>query len=262
MNPKRRFPPLNVYIIFTDIALLMLTMFIFLLVTILMTSKMVEERQLPQLKKEVASLKSALSSATADRRRLLGDVEQMNAMTSESQMERALSFAGLEKGGKNRKDFDLFVIGLKNLPGKTLHIVVDASGSMHGVTNFLIPVLRVIVFRSGKTLNAVTWFSDGVAETYSGSMAEMFDRLMQNAPFVGSEETIGHAFRHAAINAPKPGAYLLIGDEPSTDRIAYSAIPSPVYTIPLGHDNPDALWEYETLAKETKGRMLKLEFRE
>lgn len=262
MNPKRRFPPLNVYIIFTDIALLMLTMFIFLLVTILMTSRMVEERQLPRLKKEVAELKSALKTATADRQRLLGDVEQLTGMTTESQMESALSAAGLEHGGKNRKDFDLFVLGLKQLPGKTLHIVVDASGSMHGVTTFLIPVLRVIVIRSGKELGAVTWFSDSVAETYSGTMAEMFDRLMQNAPFVGSDETIGHAMRHAVMNAPKPGAYLLIGDEPSTDRIAYAAIPSPVFTLPLGRDNPDALWEYETLAKETKGRMLRLEFRD
>lgn len=262
MNPKRRFPPLNVYIIFTDIALLMLTMFIFLLVMILMTSRMVEERQLPRLKKEVAELKSALKTATADRQRLLGDVEQLAGMTTESQMESALSATGLGRGGKNRKDFDLFVLGLKQLPGKTLHIVVDASGSMHGVTTFLIPVLRVIVIRSGKELGAVTWFSDSVAETYTGTMAEMFDRLMQNAPFVGSDETIGHAMRHAVANAPKPGAYLLIGDEPSTDRIAYAAIPSPVFTLPLGRDNPDALWEYETLAKETKGRMLRLEFRD
>jgi hypothetical protein len=262
MNPKRRFPPLNVYIIFTDIALLMLTMFIFLLVTILMTSRMVEEKQLPKLKNEVAALQQALNGANADKLRLLQDVEALAGMTSQSQMERALAAAGLEKGGKNRKDFDLFVLGLKQLPGKTLHVVVDASGSMHGVSTFLIPVLRVMVIRSGKQLSAVTWFSDGAAETYTGTMAEMLDRLMQDAPFIGSEETIGHAFRHAAQAAPKPGAYLLIGDEPSSDRISYFNIPSPVFTMTLGRDNPDAIWEYETLAKETGGRMLRLEFRD
>lgn len=262
MNPKRRFPPLNVYIIFTDIALLMLTMFIFLLVTILMTSRMVEESQLPKLRKEVSQLRDALRSATADKQRLLGDLNQITDFTSTSQMERALAIAGLDKGGKNRKDFDLFIEGLRKLPGRTLHVVVDASGSMHGVTTFMIPILRVIVIRSGKELTAVTWFSDGVADTYTGTMAEMFDRLMQNAPFVGSNETIGHAMRHAATSAPKPGAYLLIGDEPSVDRIMYAEIPSPVFTLPLGRDNPDALWEYGKLADETHGKLLRLEFRD
>ena len=133
---------------------------------------------------------------------------------------------------------------------------------MHGVTTFLIPVLRVMIIRSGKELNAITWFSDNTAETYTGTMGEMFDRLLQNAPFVGSEETIGHAFRHAVKAASSPGAYILIGDEPSTDHIAYHDIPSPVFTLPLGRDNPDTLWEYENLAKETKGRMLRLEFKD
>lgn len=262
MNPKRRFAPLNVYIIFTDIALLMLTMFIFLLVTILMTSHMVKEKQLPQLKKEVAQLRKDLASASADKQRLMRDVEMLSGMTTESQMERVLAVAGMEKSGKNRKDFDLFILGLKNLPGKSLHLMVDASGSMHGVTTFLIPVLRVMVIRSGKELNAITWFSDNTAETYTGTMGEMFDRLLQNAPFIGSEETIGHAFRHAIRNNTAPGAYVLVGDEPSVDHIAYTDIPSPVFTLPLGRDNPDTLWEYENLAQKTKGRMLRLEFRD
>lgn len=262
MNPKRRFQPLNVYIIFTDIALLMLTMFIFLLVTILMTSHMVREKQLPQLRSEVAQLRKELASNTADKQRLMRDVEQLSSMTTEGQMESALAIAGMDKAGKNRKDFDLFVMGLKQIPGKSLHLMVDASGSMHGVATFLIPVLRVIVIRSGKELDAITWFSDNAAETYTGTMGEMFDRLMQNAPFIGSEETIGHAFRHAARNAGKPGAYLLVGDEPSADHIAYGEIPSPVFTLPLGRDNPDTLWEYENLAKNTQGRMLRLEFRD
>jgi len=262
MKPKRRFAPLNVYIIFTDIALLMLTMFIFLLVTILLTSRMVEQRQLPALKKEIAQLQKTLAGTTADKQRLMQEMQQLSILTSEGQMEQALAVAGMDKGGKNRKDFDLFILGLKQLPGKSIHLMVDASGSMHGVTTFLIPVLRVMIIRSGKELNAITWFCDNVAETYTGTMAEMFDRLLQNAPFIGSEETIGHAFRHAAKSAPAPGAYVLIGDEPSTDHIAYHDIPSPVFTLPLGRDNPDTLWEYENLAKETKGRMLHLEFRD
>lgn len=197
-----------------------------------------------------------------EKQRLMQDMEQLTENTPEAQMEHALAIAGLNKGGKNRKDFDLFVLGLKNLPGKDLHIVVDATGSMHGLTSFLIPILRVIVIQSGKQLTAITWFADDAAETYTGTMAEMFDRLMQEAPFVGSDETIGNAFRVAAKSAPPPGAYLVIGDEPSTDRIHYKGIPSPVFTLPIGRDNPDTLWEYEQLAKETHGRMLHLEFKE
>ena len=262
MRAKRRVAPPNVYIIFTDIALLMLTMFIFLLVTILLTTRLIEQKQLPALKKEIALLQKTLAGTAADKQRLMRDLDQMSILTSEGQMEHALAVAGMDKGGKNRKDFDLFILGLRQLPGKSVHLVIDASGSMHGVTTFLIPVLRVMIIRSGKELNAITWFSDNVADTYTGTVAEMFDRLLQSAPFVGSQETIGHAFRHAAKSAPPPGAYILIGDEPSTDHIAYLDIPSPVFTMPLGRDSPDTLWEYENLAKETKGRMLRLEFRD
>jgi len=88
----------------------------------------------------------------------------------------------------------------------------------------------------------------------------MFDNLMSGAPFVGSEETIGKAFRHAVREAPIPGAYILIGDEPSDDRIHPFDIPSPVFTIPIGRQNPDTLWAYEKLAKETGGKMLQLVF--
>ena len=139
--------------------------------------------------------------------------------------------------------------------------MVDATGSMHGVTTFIIPVLRIIVIRSGQKLDAITWFSDGKAETYTGSMGNMFDLLMAGAPFVGSEETIGLAFTHAAKSAPKPGAYIIIGDEPSADKIHYFHIPSPVFSIPLGQSNPDTNWAYQKLADETGGKRLKLEFK-
>jgi hypothetical protein len=174
-------------------------------------------------------------------------------------MEKALEAANLT--GKNRKDFDLFIEGLRNLPGDSLHLVVDATGSMHGVSNFLIPILRVIVIRSGKQLNAVTWFSDLKAETLHGQMGEMFDALMNGAPFIGNNETIGHAFTYAAAHAQTPGAYLLIGDEPSSDTIHYLDIPSPVFTLPLGRANPETEFAYRRLAEQTKGRMLRLELK-
>ena len=91
-------------------------------------------------------------------------------------------------------------------------------------------------------------------------MGEMFDKLMQGAPFVGSDETIGDAFKHAERNAKVPGAYMLVGDEPSDDKIAYLDIPAPVFTLPLGRTNPTTVWEYKTLADKTGGKMLHMEF--
>jgi len=181
-------------------------------------------------------------------------------LSTDEQLERVLSASGLAQG-KNRKDFDVFVKGLRDLPGDSLHLLVDATGSMHGVSEFLIPILRIIVIRSGKKLDALTWFSDGNADTYRGSMGAMFDRLMEGAPFIGANETIGHGFRQAAASAPAPGAYLLIGDEPPVDRISYFNIPSPVFALPIGRDNPDTNWHYQKLADETGGKLLHLELK-
>ena len=261
MKRKRRSSPPNIHESFSDIALLMLATFVFLLVTIMITSKMAEDNQLPQLKKDVANLHQALDKAESQNRRLLSNMDKLATMTVEVQMEQSLEAAGFGKNDKNRKDFDLFVKGLKDLPGESLHLMVDATGSMHGVTTFIIPVLRVIVIRSGKRLDAITWFSDGKSETYQGSMGSMFDNLMDGAPFIGSEETIGRAFRDAVRNAPAPGAYIVIGDEPSRDRIHYFDIPSPVYTIPLGNNNPETTYSYQQLADETGGKLLQLELK-
>jgi len=261
MARKHRSSPPNIHESFSDIALLMLATFVFLLVTIMITSRLAEQNQLPLLKASVSDLQQQLKQAELENQRLLANLDGMANMTVESQMETALQAVGLGKNSKNRKDFDLFVKGLNDLPGKSLHLMIDATGSMHGVTTFLIPVLRVIVIRSGKQLDALTWFSDGKNETYTGTMGGMFDKLMDGAPFVGSEETIGKAFRHAAKNAPTPGAYLLIGDEPSADRIHYFDIPSPVYTIPIGKQNPETLWAYRTLAEKTHGKMLQIEIK-
>jgi hypothetical protein len=185
-------------------------------------------------------------------------MDAMANLSTEAQMNRALAATGLAKG-KNRKDFDVFVKGLRDLPGDSLHLLIDATGSMHGVSEFLIPILRIIILRSGKKLDALTWFSDGHADTYTGTMGAMFDRLMEGAPFTGANETIGAGFKYAAEHAPAPGAYLLIGDEPPADRIHYFDIPSPVFTLPLGRDNPETNWHYQKLADETGGKMLHLE---
>lgn len=260
MRRKHRSSPPNTYEMFSDIALLMLATFIFLLVTILISSRMAEQYQTPKLKKAISELQTELDKAEKERSRLMANLDSVVGMSTESQMNQALKAAGLSSD-KNRKDFDLFIRGLKDIPGESLHLLVDATGSMHGVSNFLIPVLRVIVIRSGKRLDALTWFSDGSAETYSGSMGSMFDKLMDGAPFIGSNETMGHAFRHAAESTPAPGAYLVIGDEPPSDRVVYFNIPSPVFTLPIGRNNPKTSWHYQKLADETGGKLLHLELK-
>jgi len=259
MARKNRSSPLNIHESFSDIALLMLATFVFLLVTILITSKTAEEYQVPRMKRDITELEKKLAALQTENLRLRNNMDEVTAMTPESQMARSLAAAGLDQG-KNKKDLDVFVEGLKDLPGKDLHMIIDATGSMHGVSNFLIPILRIIVLRSDKQLTGITWFSDGKTETYTGSMGEMFDKLMQGAPFIGNEETMGMAFRHAHDEAPVPGAYLVVGDEPSSDRVSYFSIPAPVFTLPVGKENPDTLWQYQKLADETKGKMLRLVF--
>ncbi|MDQ6965356.1 MAG: hypothetical protein Q9M23_00330 [Mariprofundaceae bacterium] len=88
----------------------------------------------------------------------------------------------------------------------------------------------------------------------------MLDNLMQNAPFVGADETIGHAFSKIAKDSPNPGAYMLIGDEPPTDTVYYQAIPAPVFTLPLGLNDAKTIHAYKAMADNTGGKMLKLNF--
>jgi len=260
MRKKRRSSPPNIYEMFSDIALLMLATFVFLLVTILITARMAEQYQVPKLKTALVDLQAQLDKSQAERARLMANMDALVGLSTDAQMEKALAAAGLAEG-KNHKDFDIFIEGLRDLPGTSLHLLIDATGSMHGVSEFLIPVLRIIVIRSGKKLDALTWFSDGKADTYHGTMGAMFDRLMEGAPFTGANETIGYGFRYAAEHAPIPGAYLLIGDEPPADRIHYFHIPSPVFTLPIGRDNPDTNWHYQKLADKTGGKMLHLELK-
>lgn len=257
MKMKRRFTYTNIYESFSDVSLLMLATFIFLLVTILLTSRMIQEFEVPKLKAEINELQNKLATAQLDANRYTSSLEEMIVSGNGSGAMDKL----VETATFGRKDFDLFIKGLKELPGEDLHLVIDASGSMHGLTSFLIPVLRAIVVRSQKHLSAITWFTDGEAETYTGTMGEMFDKLMSGAPFGGNRETIGQAFRVAERNAKAPGAYILVGDEPSDDAIYYSDIPSPVFTLPLGRSDPETNREYQSIADKTNGKMMHLDFR-
>lgn len=260
MRKKRRQSISNVHESFSDIALLMLATFIFLLVTILITSKIQETVQVPRLQKEIENLQMELEEAEEQNERLSGELDEMEGMGLETQMEVVLESVGLNSG-KGRKDFDLFVKGLKEIPGRDIHLVIDTTGSMHGASTFLVPLLRVIVIRTQKELSAITWFSDGHAETVQGTMGEIFDQFMKGAPFMGNNETIGDAFIRAKENAAPPGGYILLGDEPSDDRIYYMDIPSPVFTIPIGKANPSTKYEYQTLADKTGGKLLPLTFK-
>lgn len=257
MKTKRRFTYTNIYESFSDVSLLMLATFIFLLVTILLTSRMMQEYEIPKLKAEINDLKNKLAAAQIDVNKYTATLEEMIVSGSgQNAMDRVVETATF-----GRKDFDVFIKGLKELPGDDLHLIIDASGSMHGLTSFLIPVLRVIVVRSQKKLSAITWFTDGDAETYQGTMGEMFDKLMSGAPFGGNRETIGKAFRVAERNAAAPGAYVLVGDEPSDDEIYFSEIPSPVFTLPLGRSDPETTQNYREIAEKTKGKMMHLDFK-
>ena len=88
MRKKNRSEPLNIHESFSDIALLMLATFIFLLVTILITSKLAEEIQVPKLKKEVTSLKKRLQTLEEERKRLTQDMNEL-VMSPDAQMDKA-----------------------------------------------------------------------------------------------------------------------------------------------------------------------------
>lgn len=256
MAKHRRSNSINIHEIFADVALLMLATFVFLLVLILVTARFAQDDQIPELEEQVARLKAQLEAVADAEEALQKEVKRLVVTDAQGQLENILMEASV-----GRKDFDLFIEGLKELPGESVHLVVDASGSMHGMSSFLVPILRHIVIRAGKRLDALTWFVDSRTRTYTGTMGEMFDLLMSEAPFAGNRETIGAAFRSAARNSPPPGAYLLLGDEPSVDTIQYSAIPSPVFTLPLGRSDPRTEADYGELAERTGGRMLILDFR-
>src|SRR3569833_863220 len=258
---KRRKETSTIYESFSDLALMTLGLFIFLFVIITITTQIAEKNnnitittqnaeknELPKLRKQIARLEQQLKLSEADKERLKKNIEKVIVTDPENEASTILSAANV-----GRKDFDLFIEGLKDIPGKDLHLVIDATGSMHGVSGFLIPILRLIVARSGTQVSAITWFSDNNYQTYTGGMGDMIDNLKQRAPIVGNIENIGHAFRSAVQAAPAPGAYMLIGDESSDDTISYTQIPSPVFTLPLGRNDSDTEREYKTLAEMIRG---------
>jgi len=249
----------NFYEIFSDMALLMLAAFIFLFALILINAQLQGGGESVAKTRQIENLEEKLAQTEERNRQLQDEMNDLAGKDVKEQMDKVLASVGLSEG-KGKRDFDLFVKGLKNIPGSNLHLIVDGTGSMHGVTTFLVPVLRVIAIRSGKHLSSVTWYADRRIGTYSGSMGEMFDNLMQKAPFSGNDETIGYTFRKLAEDAPAPDAYMIIGDEPSTDVIHYHAIRAPVFTLPLGMNDAKTIFAYKTLADQTGGKMLKLRF--
>jgi len=259
MRSRREQDTSSIYEVFSDMALLMLAAFIFLFAMFLLVSKAHDSGESMKTKEQIASLEKALASAKSRNLELLQEMNSLIGSTSEQQMDKVLSAAGFGKG-QGRKDFEMMIQGLRHLPGKDLHLVIDATGSMHGVTSFLIPVLRVIAIRSGKHLSAITWYADNRLGTYTGTMGEMFDYLMQSAPFIGNKETIGHTFDSLTKNAPIPGAYMLIGDEPPTDKVHHHAIKAPVFTLPLGNSDTSTKVAFQKIADISGGRMLQLKF--
>jgi len=247
----------TIYEIFSDMALLMLAAFIFIFAMLLIFSQMQGQGKSQESEAEIAHIKEQLAQAEQRNKQLQEELNTLAGADVQEQLQKVQASAGWDQG-EGKRDFDLFIKGLRDLPGKDLHLVLDATGSMHGATSFLIPVLRLIAIRSGKQLSGVSWFGDKRTGTYGGSMGEMFDHLMQDAPFIGTEETIGKAFIDIANNAPAPGAYILIGDEPSTDRIGYHAIPAPVFTLPLGYNDSSTSVAFQKLADQTGGRMLEM----
>jgi len=259
MRKRRVASPDNFYEIFSDMALLMLAAFIFLFALILINAQLQGSGNSVQSARDAEQMQAKMEELEQRNRQLQEEMNELAGKDVKEQMDKVLDSAGLSRG-KGKRDFDMFIEGLKNLPGNELHLVVDATGSMHGVTTFLIPVLRVIAIRSGKHLSGVSWYADLKTGTFSGSMGAMFDNLMQNAPFVGADETVGHAFRKIAKDAPIPSAYMLIGDEPPSDTVYYHDIPAPVFTLPLGINDSSTIFAYKTIAEQTGGRMLKLNF--
>ncbi|MDQ6951002.1 MAG: hypothetical protein Q9M26_05000 [Mariprofundales bacterium] len=254
----RRDSPESIYEVFSDMALLMLAAFVFMFALVVIYTQSMHHGNSKQTVKQVKELKEHLASANARNVQLQNELSEMAGSDVQKQIARVLASAGLAQG-KGKHDFDMFIKGLKEIPGHNLHLVVDATGSMHGVTSFLIPVLRVIAIRSGKHISAISWYADRQVGTFHGTMGAMFDKLMQNAPFVGADETVGHTF-DVLDSGPVPGAYMLIGDEPPTDTVHYSSIPAPVFTLPLAINDSSTETAFQNIAKFTGGKMLQLKF--
>lgn len=211
---------------------------------------------------QVQDLQQALAAASQDQsetetlrrevQRLQAELKKGIPPLPESYVDQARQSFGLGK-----HDLDLFIDGLRHLPGKDLHLVVDATGSMHSVKFLLRVLLMAIVTKSGKDITGLTWYANGQAKTYHGSQAQMFDMMFSGAPFSGDLETLKHGFDTAVANTrTPPSAFLVLGDEPSNDGLP-ATTPSPIFSMPIG-DDPQLLQEFEVLAEMNGGKMLKM----
>ncbi|PIV29778.1 MAG: hypothetical protein COS35_10125, partial [Zetaproteobacteria bacterium CG02_land_8_20_14_3_00_50_9] len=145
MYARQKASPDNFYEIFSDMALLMLAAFIFLFAVILISSRLTGEgtsdsarinsnmkQQLAVQLEEVQQAKALLEIETqqgmAHLQKQLQIMAQENARLKqeaervfEDHSDRILDTAGLGHG-KGKKDFDMFVEGLKKIPGTELHL--------------------------------------------------------------------------------------------------------------------------------------------
>ncbi|MDH5378304.1 MAG: hypothetical protein OEX00_08280, partial [Gammaproteobacteria bacterium] len=103
---KRRFTYTNIYESFSDVSLLMLATFIFLMVTILLTSRTAQEYEVPKLKEEIENLKNQLAAAELEKSSLSNSLEEMAMSADSSAMDRIIQSTTFGK-----KDFDLFIKG-------------------------------------------------------------------------------------------------------------------------------------------------------
>lgn len=218
--------------------------------------------QMQALQQSLASMQGQQSVAQqlqAENQQLQQQIQQLQAELQKGVPPLPESYVAQARQsfGLGKRDFDLFIEGLKHLPGKDLHLVVDATGSMHSIKFFLRVLLMAIVAKSGKDITGLTWYANGMAETYHGTQAQMFDKMFAGAPFNGDQETMKHGFDTAVANSrPPPSAFLVLGDEPSNDGLPVFS-PSPIFSMPIGTD-PRLLRDFQALADLNGGKMLKM----
>ena len=94
MNSRKKSTS-SIYESFSDLALMALGTFIFLFVTIVVTSKMTEMSEIPLLKEQIATLEEQLKASQNDKKRLKQDMEKIVATDPESQMQAILDAAGV-----------------------------------------------------------------------------------------------------------------------------------------------------------------------
>src|SRR3569832_474311 len=134
----------DIYKSFSDLAMMTLGLIIFLFAIIVMTMQLPQNNEVVKLKEEMAKKQEQMQASQADKEQLKKDMDKVVVTDPGKATESILQSAQV-----GRKDYKLFIEGLKQLPGKDLHLVIDATGSMHGVTGFFFFFLRLFVARLG-----------------------------------------------------------------------------------------------------------------